>query len=118
VPPPANCFRFRVTPGQTIAISSFVKLPGEILHGEVVELTVSEHEDPVGMSAYEELLTDAMHGIAVRFARQDYVEEAWRIVDPVLDGATPIREYDAGTWGPAEAGNVAPPGGWIDPIVT
>ncbi|HJZ72032.1 MAG TPA: glucose-6-phosphate dehydrogenase [Vicinamibacterales bacterium] len=115
VAPPANCFRFRVTPSQTIAISTFVKVHGE-LRGEPVELTVSEHEDAGEMSAYEELLTDAIHGVSARFARQDYVEEAWRIVDPALDAATPIYEYEPGTWGPTEAlTRVSPDGGWIDP---
>jgi glucose-6-phosphate 1-dehydrogenase len=116
VPPPANYFRFQVTPAQTIAISSFVKLPGEMLSGESVELTVSEYFDPSEMGAYEELLTDAVRGVAARFARQDYVEEAWRIVDPVLDDAAPVYEYEPGTWGPAEASAVAPAGGWFDPL--
>lgn len=115
-PPPPNYFRFRVTPTQTIAISAFVKLPGDVLRGELVELMVSEHVDPLEMDAYEELLTDAIRGVSARFARQDYVEEAWRIVDPVLDDATPIYEYEPGTWGPAEAyAAVSPIGGWLDP---
>ena len=115
-PPPPNYFRFRVTPSQTIAITTFVTVHGEYLRGESVELTVSEHEDPREMSAYEELLTDAVHGISSRFARQDYVEEAWRIVDPVLDGSTPVQEYEPGTWGPSDAlTRIAPQGGWIDP---
>ena len=116
-PPPANYFRFQVTPSQTIAIASFVKVPGEALAGHSVELTVSEHSDPTEMSAYEELLTDAIRGVTARFARQDYVEEAWRIVDPVLDDATPVHAYDPASWGPAEAnGAVAPAGGWVNPI--
>ena len=115
-PPPANYFRFSVTPVQTIAISSFVKVNGEVLRGHAVELTVSEHTDPAGVSAYEELLTDAVRGVSARFARQDYVEEAWRIVDPVLDGATQVAEYEPGTWGPVDVdGRVTPPGGWFDP---
>jgi glucose-6-phosphate 1-dehydrogenase len=115
--PPANRFRFQVTPGQTIAISSFVKVPGQMLQGESVELTVSDHNDPTEMTAYEELLHDAVRGVSARFARQDYVEEAWRIVDPVLDDATPVFDYAPGTWGPAEAAAIAPPGGWLDPVV-
>src|SRR5262249_21319894 len=83
VAPPPNYFRFRVTPSQTIAVTTFVKAHGEVLRGESVELTVSEHENPAEMTAYEELLTDAIHGVSARFARQDYVEEAWRIVDPI-----------------------------------
>ena len=113
-PPPPNCFRFQVTPTQTIAITSFVKLPGESLRGELVNLKVSEHSDPYEVGAYEELLTDALRGVSVRFARQDYVEEAWRIVDPVLDDASPVFEYEPGTWGPPEASRVAPKGGWSD----
>ena len=117
VAPPPNYFRFRVTPSQAIAITSFVKVHGEARRGETVELTVSEHEDPGEMSAYEELLTDAIHGVSARFARQDYVEEAWRIVDPVLtDGATPVHEYEPGCWGPTQASaHLVPDGGWLDP---
>jgi len=114
--PPANMFRFRVTPEQTIAISSFVKLPGERLRGESVELVVSQNLDPVELVAYEELLNDALQGESARFARQDYVEESWRIVDPVLDDATPVYEYAPGTWGPVEAARVEPEGGWVNPM--
>ncbi len=117
IAPPANRFRFQVTPGQTIAISSFVKVAGSSLLGESVELTVSDHSDPTEMTAYEELLHDAIRGVSARFARQDYVEEAWRIVDPVLDDATPVFSYAPGTWGPAEAAAIAPPDGWQTPLV-
>jgi glucose-6-phosphate 1-dehydrogenase len=66
------------------------------------------------MNAYEELLHVAIHGVSARFARQDYVEEAWRIVEPVLDEATPLVEYAPGSWGPVEADRlIAPPGGWL-----
>ncbi|MGH7980994.1 MAG: hypothetical protein ACREE6_16575 [Limisphaerales bacterium] len=51
------------------------------------------------------------------FAREDYVEEAWRIVDPVLRSGTPIHEYEPGVWGPAAADSLKPPGGWRNPIV-
>jgi glucose-6-phosphate 1-dehydrogenase len=117
VVPPANYFRFRVTPTQVVSISSFVKAPGETLSGESVELTVSEHVDPMETGAYEQLLTDAVHGVSARFARQDYVEEAWRIVDPVLDDATPVIAYEKGSWGPTEASKVGPTGGWFDPLL-
>jgi glucose-6-phosphate 1-dehydrogenase len=114
--PPANYFRFRLAPTQTIAISSFVKVPGDRRHGELRELTVTEHAHPGDTSAYEELLTDAIHGVTARFARQDYVEEAWRIVDPVLGDATPVHEYEPGTWGPVEADRIVQPdGGWLNP---
>ncbi|HUM03532.1 MAG TPA: glucose-6-phosphate dehydrogenase, partial [Thermoanaerobaculia bacterium] len=66
--------------------------------------------------AYERVLTDAIDGDATLFARQDYVEEAWRIVDPVLKAALPVYEYAPGTWGPPELDPaVTPPGGWHDP---
>jgi glucose-6-phosphate 1-dehydrogenase len=117
VAPPANYFRFRVTPTHTIAISSFVKVAGEMLRGEPRELTVSEHTDPEGMTAYEELLFDAIRGVSARFARQDYVEEAWRIVDPVLDDATPVYQYEPGSWGPVQVEqSLAPTGGWLNPV--
>jgi glucose-6-phosphate 1-dehydrogenase len=116
VAPPANSFRFRVTPEQTIAITSFLKVPGE-LRGEPAELTVSEQVDPFEMTAYEELLIDAKNGVSARFARQDYIEQSWRIVNDVLDDATPLSMYEPGSWGPAEADGLAPPGGWLNPLV-
>ena len=68
------------------------------------------------MGAYEELLYDAIQGNSVRFARRDYVEEAWRIVDPILGDPAPVFEYEHGTWGPAEANRLASDfGGWHDP---
>lgn len=114
-PLPANYVRFRVTPDLTIAIGSHVKVPGDGLRGQQVELVVSRCSDPQEMQAYGELLGDAMAGNSSRFARQDYVEEAWRIVDPVLDNATPAYRYVPGTWGPVEADRLAPPEGWINP---
>ena len=115
-PPPANYFRFRVTPDLAIAIGALVKIPGDDLHGEHIELLAAEHSDPAELQAYEELLEDAMHGNSVRFARQDYVEEAWRIVDPVLGNQIPVDAYAPGTWGPAEADAlVHQDGGWLNP---
>jgi glucose-6-phosphate 1-dehydrogenase len=59
---------------------------------------------------------DAQRGNSARFARQDYVEEAWRIVDPVLGDVVPVYEYAPGTWGPAEVSAlIGPDGGWFDP---
>ena len=112
---PANYVRFRVTPDLVIAIGSHVKIAGEGLLGKQVELVVSASSDPLEMQAYGELLGDALAGNSSRFARQDYVEEAWRIVDPVLDNATPVHLYSPGTWGPTEAEALAPPEGWNDP---
>jgi glucose-6-phosphate 1-dehydrogenase len=65
------------------------------------------------------LLDDAIHGEPMRFSREDYVEEAWRIVQPILDNATPLSFYDPGTWGPAEAAALAAPdGGWRNPVAS
>ena len=101
IAPPPNYFRFRVTPDLMIAIGALVKKAGE-REGQHVELVISEESDAAEMGAYEELLFDAMRGNSARFARQDYVEEAWRIVDPVLGDVVPVYEYEPGTWGPSE----------------
>ncbi len=116
-PLPANYVRFLLAPDLVIAIGSHVKRPGDTLLGEEVELVISRSSDPQEMQAYGELLGDALAGNSSRFARQDYVEEAWRIVDPVLDKTTTIYPYIPGTWGPREADTLAPPGGWIEPKV-
>ena len=116
IPLPANYFRFRVTPDLMIAVGALVKKPGDAPDGEHVELVIAEASDPREMGAYEELLFDAMCGNSARFARRDYVEEAWRIVDPVVHGDLPVYEYEPGTWGPSQAnGQIAPDGGWFDP---
>jgi glucose-6-phosphate 1-dehydrogenase len=113
-PPPNNYFRFRVTPNLEIAAAALVKESGDELRGKMTELMAAQSSDPAEMQAYEELLCDAMHGNQLYFSREDYVEEAWRIVDPVLGDATPIRPYEPGTWGPAEADAlVAQDGGWF-----
>ena len=84
---------------------------------EEVELVASRHPRPGEMEAYERVLTDAMAGDATVFARQDYVEEAWRIVDPMLKAATPVYSYEPHTWGPKEVdSNIVPPGGWEVPV--
>ena len=116
LPPPANYFRFRVTPELMIAVGALVKKAGEATEGQQVELVITEASDPAEMGAYEELLVDALRGNSGRFARRDYVEEAWRIVDPILRGGDRVYEYDPGTWGPLEANAlIASDGGWFDP---
>jgi len=70
------------------------------------------------MDAYERVLRDSLAGDATLFAREDYVEEAWRIVDPALKANTPVYEYEPGTWGPAEvAEKIAPVDGWHNPVI-
>jgi glucose-6-phosphate 1-dehydrogenase len=93
--------------------------PEEKMIGQSVELLASHHPGAGEMDAYERVLGDAMEGDATLFAREDYVEEAWRIVDPVLNAGSPIFEYEPKTWGPSEVDKkVVPPGGWHNPIVT
>ena len=100
----------------TIAIGATVLGSGDRIAGEAVEMIASRHPRPEEMEAYERVLGDAMAGDTTLFAREDYVEEAWRIVDPVLKVDTPPRPYDKGSWGPSEVEQkVSPPGGWINP---
>jgi len=109
--------RFRISPEVTIAIGANVLAEGETdtLTAEMVGTRLSRAGD---MDAYERVLGDAMQGDATLFAREDYVEEAWRIVDPVLKAGTPVYEYEPGTWGPKEVeSRVTPPGGWQNPVV-
>jgi glucose-6-phosphate 1-dehydrogenase len=119
-PPPkmGNYLRFRLNP-TSIALGARAKAPGEKMKGEPVELSVIDlaAQDPGGqMEAYERLLGDAMNGDATLFARLDVVEAAWAIVDPILQGPSPMYEYEPGTWGPAESDVlVASVGGWNTP---
>jgi glucose-6-phosphate 1-dehydrogenase len=113
-----NHMRLRISPEVTIALGMMVVGPGEEMVGLATEMVASHHASPQEMDAYERVLGDAMAGDATLFAREDYVEEAWRIVDPVLKADTPVYEYEPGTWGPKEAERNAPPGGWHNPTVT
>jgi glucose-6-phosphate 1-dehydrogenase len=111
-----NYFRFRVSPNITAAFGLTVMDQQEKMIGEQVELLASHYPGAEETDAYERVLGDAMAGDATLFAREDYVEEAWRIVDPVLKAGTPVDEYEPGTWGPSEVDQrVAPPGGWENP---
>ena len=114
-----NHLRFRVSPDTTLAFGMMVPKVGDEKVGEAFEAMVSRNAQPDEVDAYERVLTDAMAGDATLFARQDYVEEAWRIVDPVLMQATPVYDYEPNTWGPTEVErNVVPPDGWHNPTVT
>src|SRR5579864_6698212 len=113
-----NYFRFRISPEVSAALGVTVMDPEEKMIGQSVELLASHHPGADEMDAYERVLGDAMEGDATLFAREDYVEEAWRIVDPVLKAGSPIFEYEPKTWGPSEVDKkVAPAGGWHNPIV-
>jgi glucose-6-phosphate 1-dehydrogenase len=96
-------------------LGALVKRPGEAMVGRPVELAVGGWVRNA-MGRYERLLGDAMRGDAMLVAREDWVEAAWRVVDPVLAAPTPLHEYEAGTWGPPEADAlVAGGGGWHRP---
>jgi glucose-6-phosphate 1-dehydrogenase len=110
-----NYLRFRLGPDFAIAIGTRVKRPGEAMAGDSTELFVTQ-QNPAEMGAYERLIGDAIRGDANLFARVDSVESAWRIVEPILGDATPIYEYEKGSWGPAEANRILTPGTlWHDP---
>jgi glucose-6-phosphate 1-dehydrogenase len=118
-PPCGNYVRFRLSPEVVIAIGARAKRPGESMVGQPLELSVVDQPQQGSegrMGDYERLLGDAMAGDATLFARQDVVEAAWAIVDPVIHGPSPMYEYDQGTWGPSEADQmVADVGGWNTP---
>lgn len=117
-PSSANYFRFRISPDIAIALGTQVLDEGEAMVGRPVELMVTEDAN-AGMEAYERLLHDAMQGDATLFAREDSVEQAWRIVEPILGSATPTFEYEPNTWGPAEAQQItAGHSAWHNPSIT
>ena len=114
----SNYLRFRLGPDVSISLGARVKRSGEALVGEAVELFAS-HLEPRAAPPYEHLLLDAIRGEQIHFAREDAVEAAWRVVEPVLGPATPVHPYEPGSWGPAEADRlIAQAGGWHDPVVT
>jgi glucose-6-phosphate 1-dehydrogenase len=111
-----NHLRFRISPEVTIAIGATVMSPSEAMTGQDIEMVATHRPSADEMEAYERVLGDAMVGDVTHFARQDYVEEAWRIVDPALKAGTPVFTYEKGTWGPAEVNQtVLPEGGWGNP---
>ena len=111
--------RFRINPDISVALGLNVMSPVDEGLGQAIEILGSSLPRAEEMDAYERVLSDAMAGDATLFARQDYVEEAWRIVDPVLKAGTPVYEYEPGSWGPDEVSQrVTPPGGWQNPTVT
>jgi glucose-6-phosphate 1-dehydrogenase len=113
-----NHFRFRISPEVTAAFGVNVVAADDENISRPVEMIVSHNPGKDEMDAYERVLGDAMAGDASLFAREDYVEEAWRIVDPVLAANTPVYEYEPNTWGPSEVDQkVSPPDGWHNPIV-
>lgn len=114
----SNYVRLRISPDITIALGLNRMAPLTESAGELTEILGVAHPPAAEMDAYERVLSDAMAGDATLFAREDYVEEAWRIVDPALKAGTPVYEYEPNTWGPAQiAEKVTPPDGWQNPVV-
>ncbi|TNH22035.1 glucose-6-phosphate dehydrogenase [Micromonospora orduensis] len=111
---PANLLRFRLGRGDGITMSIQAKSPGAEVTSRPVDLSV-DFGAAFGrrQEAYERLLDDAMDGQHLRFAREETIEQEWRIVGPILDLATDVQPYDKGTWGPADADALA--GGWHTP---
>jgi glucose-6-phosphate 1-dehydrogenase len=114
-PGQSNYFRFRLAPEVVIGLGARAKQAGEEMTGEPVELSVCR-QSIESMTAYERLIGDAMEGDPALFAREDGVDAAWRIIDPVLRSAKPVEIYEPGSWGPASADAMTRPfGGWHAP---
>jgi glucose-6-phosphate 1-dehydrogenase len=112
---PANYFRLRLSPEVVICAGALVKQNGEEMRGEPVELT-ARHKSRREKAPYERLLGDAVRGDAALFTQDANVEAAWRVVDPILTTATPVIEYQPGTWGPKQATDLVNGGEtWHDP---
>jgi glucose-6-phosphate 1-dehydrogenase len=110
-----NHVRFRISPEITLALGVMTMNPDET--GCAAEMIASHCGPGVEEEAYQRLLEEAMAGDATSFAREDYVEEAWRIVDPLLKADTAVHEYEPKTWGPAAVDQtVSPAEGWNNPI--
>src|SRR5580704_8887893 len=112
-----NLFRFRLGPGEiSLSLSARVKRPGEELVSKPAHLSVVEEPSADEVDAYERLLGDAMRGDGMLFVREDAVEAAWAIVDPILAEESALHPYEPGSWGPGEADRLALDlGGWHNP---
>jgi glucose-6-phosphate 1-dehydrogenase len=111
-----NHFRFRISPEIIVTFGVNAMAPDSDSQAESVEMVAKRYLGLKDMDAYERVLTDAMAGDATLFARQDYVEEAWSIVDAALKADTPVFEYEPQSWGPREVERLTPPGGWQNPV--
>jgi glucose-6-phosphate 1-dehydrogenase len=110
-----NSIRIRIAPEITLATGVNVPAVNDDSPTQI-EIVASHQPQKGEMEAYERVLGDAIAGDASLFARQDFVEEAWRIVQPILDEPPPLQEYEPGTWGPVNE-RLTPPGGWQNPVV-
>jgi glucose-6-phosphate 1-dehydrogenase len=116
-PNDTNYFRFRLSPETVIAIGVRVKRAGGQMETEPTELDVVRRSDPREMGAYERLLGEAMTGDSTLFAREDAIEAAWTVVEPVLGASTPVEIYEPGSWGPEQARELTTGAReWDDPV--
>jgi len=102
VPLSSGHMRMRISPDVSIAMGVRVKLPGERMVGEDVEMILTQYAPNV-RPPYQRLLGDAMRGLSELFGRDDIIDAQWRIVEPILGNVTPVYPYAPGTWGPREA---------------
>ncbi len=113
----ANYLRLHLSPRSTIALAARVKSAGKAFVGAQHEFSLLE-EEPGEQSPYERLLTDAMEGDGALFTREDAIEAAWAVVEPVLVDHPPVIAYAQGSWGPPAANHfIAADGGWRNPAV-
>jgi glucose-6-phosphate 1-dehydrogenase len=111
-----NYLRFRLGPDIELSLGARVKRPGPLMVPMPVELSAVKYTENDEMDAYQRLLSDAMRGDPLLFVRQDAVEAAWAIVDPILGDCCPTELYEPGTWGPPDSRELAADiGGWHDP---
>lgn len=104
--PSPNHLRFRLSPNFEVGLGVQIVGPGEELASEPVELKIDNQEAPHGIGPYERLFGEALCGQQALFAREDTVELAWKVVDPVFSGAFPVHPYEPKTWGPEEANSI------------
>ena len=110
-----NALRFRIWPETEIGLTLVGKKPGEGWLPEVEELSFAQRPGS-DMRPYDRLIGAALNGVRFAFARQDAVEAAWRVVDPILTGDIPVHSYARGSWGPKQADALLPNGDvWHDP---
>jgi glucose-6-phosphate 1-dehydrogenase len=118
VPRSSSHLRMRISPDITIGLGMRVKSPGERMVGDDVELILSEQPE-CDMPPYQRLLGDAFKASGELFAREDFVDAQWRVVEPILDDVTPLYKYECGTWGPEEVVRlIGSDGPWINPKVS
>ena len=113
----ANYLRFRIAPNPEIALAARVKRAGEEFVGDQRELSLLNGQ-PSEEQPYERLLGDALVGDGALFTREDTVEAAWAVVDPILENHDSAHPYLPGSWGPKQADSlITSHGSWHNPVL-